>query len=299
MKKESLKRLYVIQLNGMLAVLIYLTVSMIWDVYDAKEVLKTPLPSYEELEHVDGIVEKFITSRASTKYGGKIAELYLNNGNIYYFSKRICSILDQTNFEEVVKKGDKVELWVSYQKTSALDGKVPAVYQLVRDGEVYLSYKVVFKETTDMREAETKLPLYCLGILYIIWIPYYVYSMVKYKKSGRLPKSYLKKMRSHEIYGEAGIRNETTNKAKQFVRMIADEELKEKPMSATKRIYVNIVFGILFFVIWGSIAFFSFRELDSSLRIALRIGLFLSLAITTLLYLILYYRKMIDKISLD
>ena len=60
-----------------------------------------------------------------------------------------------------------------------------------------------------------------------------------------------------------------------------------------------IVFGILFFVIWGSIAFFSFRELDSSLRIALRIGLFLSLAITTLLYLILYYRKMIDKISLD
>ena len=75
MKKESLKRLYVIQLNGMLAVLIYLTVSMIWDVYDAKEVLKTSLPSYEELEHVDGIVEKFITSRASTKYGGKIAEL--------------------------------------------------------------------------------------------------------------------------------------------------------------------------------------------------------------------------------
>ena len=61
--------------------------------------------------------------------------------------------MDQTNFEEVVKKGDKVELWVSYQKTSALDGKVPAVYQLVRDGEVYLSYKVVFKETTDMREA--------------------------------------------------------------------------------------------------------------------------------------------------
>ncbi len=291
MKKESLKRLYVIQLNGMLAVLIYLTVSMIWDVYDAKEVLKTSLPSYEELEHVDGIVEKFITSRASTKYGGKIAELYLNNGNIYYFSKGICSILDQTNFEEMVKKGDKVELWASYQKTSALDGKVPAVYQLVRDGEVYLSYKVVFKKTTDMREAETKLPLYGLGILYIIWIPYYVYSMVKYKISGRLPKSYLKKMRSHEIYGEAGIRNETTNKAKQFVRMIADEELKEKPMSATKRIYVNIVFGILFFVIWGSIAFFSFRELDSSLRIALRIGLFLSLAITTLLYLILYYRK--------
>ena len=75
-------------------------------------------------------------------------------------------------------------------------------------------------------------------------------------------------MYSHEIYGEAEIRNETTNKAKQFVRMIADEELKEKPMSPTKRICVNLLFCVLFFVIWGVIAFFTFRELNSSLRIA-------------------------------
>lgn len=291
MKKESLKKLYVIQLNGMLVVLLYLTVSMLWDVYDAKEVIKTPLPSYEELVQVDGVVEDFIIRNTLSRHGDQYAKLYLENGQIYYFSARICSILDQTNFKKVVKKGDKIELWVSYESTSALDGRVPAVYQLVRNGVEYLSYKVIFTETNEMRAANTKLPLYCLGVLYIVWLPYYVYSMVKYKRTGKLPKSYLKKMRSDEIYGEPGVRNETKNKAKQFVRMIADEELKEKPMSTTQRVYTNVLFCILFLVLCGSIAFFSVRILNSSLRIALRDGIVFSFIITVLLYIVLYYRK--------
>lgn len=169
---------------------------MVFDFYfEGKKVAAVPLPSFEDLDKVEGEFKRFY-KKVDTTYNSGGASILLQSGKRYYLGEAIYKILHETSFEENAELNDKITLWVSYMEEASLDGEVPVIYQIELKDKRYLSFEQTYNETLRIRNGRAKLNVPALILFNSAFLIFFLVNIIRYKRTGKIPKWALKEIKS-------------------------------------------------------------------------------------------------------
>ena len=120
------------------------------DTKEAKRTSNIPLPQFDELVIFRNSVRSYQVLHGG-KHENDTAVIRLENGGEYWMSPLVLNLLKDSGYEGKITSGDTLTLWVTNKKEATLDGKVPAIYQIMEGNEIYVRYEDVYTQTEKVR----------------------------------------------------------------------------------------------------------------------------------------------------